>query len=128
MIIIDLFNCLVDELPFGGYGSSGMGSYHGKYTFDTFTHEKPVVVRDFSFIGDKVGLIRYPPYNKYKINFLSFMLWHWKKFKIFYFHYVPHALCFFFGVVALMVFDFVYGDGVFVDGLVRWGRGVFGGE
>lgn len=27
-------------LPFGGVGASGMGRYHGKYSFDTFTHEK----------------------------------------------------------------------------------------
>lgn len=103
--------CAVDELPFGGVGTSGMGSYHGKYTFDTFTREKPVVVRDFSFIGDKVGLIRYPPYNKYKINFLSFMLWHWKKFKIFYFDYAPHFLCVVVGMVLIVLLDFVYGKG-----------------
>ncbi|KAH7696765.1 Protein ALH-4 a, partial [Aphelenchoides avenae] len=31
------------SLPFGGVGSSGMGRYHGKYGFDTFTHEKAVL-------------------------------------------------------------------------------------
>ncbi|MDD7347793.1 MAG: aldehyde dehydrogenase family protein [Clostridiales bacterium] len=31
------------HMPFGGVGNSGMGSYHGKYSFDTFTHYKPVV-------------------------------------------------------------------------------------
>jgi coniferyl-aldehyde dehydrogenase len=31
-----------ENLPFGGVGQSGMGSYHGKYGFDTFTHFKPV--------------------------------------------------------------------------------------
>jgi len=111
----------IDELPFGGYGTSGMGSYHGKYSFDTFTHEKAVVERDFSFVGDKVGLIRYPPYTKNKINFLSFMLWHWKKFKIFYFDYVPHALCIVFGIVAVVIFDLFYGDGVVFQSI---GRGV----
>ena len=30
----------VEELPFGGIGASGMGSYHGKHGFDTFTHMK----------------------------------------------------------------------------------------
>jgi len=30
-------------LGFGGVGESGLGSYHGKYSFDTFTHKKPVV-------------------------------------------------------------------------------------
>ena len=31
------------NLPFGGVGSSGIGAYHGKYTFDTFTRAKPVM-------------------------------------------------------------------------------------
>ena len=31
------------HLPFGGVGSSGIGAYHGKYTFDTFTRLKPVM-------------------------------------------------------------------------------------
>lgn len=30
------------HLPFGGVGQSGMGSYHGKYSFDTFSHEKSI--------------------------------------------------------------------------------------
>jgi acyl-CoA reductase-like NAD-dependent aldehyde dehydrogenase len=30
----------VPSLPFGGVGSSGMGAYHGKASFDTFTHFK----------------------------------------------------------------------------------------
>lgn len=38
---------LVDTLPFGGVGYSGMGRYHGKFGFDTFTHEKSVVKRMF---------------------------------------------------------------------------------
>ena len=29
--------------PFGGIGNSGMGRYHGKYSFDTFTHEKSIL-------------------------------------------------------------------------------------
>ena len=32
----------VPSLPFGGVGASGMGRYHGKAGFDTFTHERPV--------------------------------------------------------------------------------------
>jgi aldehyde dehydrogenase (NAD+) len=31
------------NLPFGGVGNSGMGAYHGKFTFDTFTRAKPVM-------------------------------------------------------------------------------------
>ena len=31
------------SLPFGGIGNSGMGSYHGKHTFNAFVHHKPVL-------------------------------------------------------------------------------------
>ena len=54
------------NLPFGGVGKSGMGSYHGKKSFDTFTHEKSIVKRgtyiEFSFrfapFKDKINLLR----------------------------------------------------------------------
>ncbi|KAI5054604.1 hypothetical protein GOP47_0029749 [Adiantum capillus-veneris] len=49
----------VHEIPFGGVGNSGMGAYHGKYSFETFSHMKPVLVR--RTIGDL--LVRYPPYT-----------------------------------------------------------------
>jgi aldehyde dehydrogenase (NAD+) len=38
--------CSVEQLPFGGVGHSGMGAYHGKFGFDTFTHKK---VAHFTF-------------------------------------------------------------------------------
>uniref|UniRef100_A0A7C9CL25 Aldehyde dehydrogenase n=1 Tax=Opuntia streptacantha TaxID=393608 RepID=A0A7C9CL25_OPUST len=54
---------LGDMLPFGGVGESGFGRYHGKFSFDTFSHEKPVIRRsifpDFWF--------RYPPWNDLKL-------------------------------------------------------------
>jgi aldehyde dehydrogenase (NAD+) len=31
------------HLPFGGVGNSGLGAYHGKFSFDTFTRQKPVL-------------------------------------------------------------------------------------
>ncbi len=31
------------HMPFGGVGNSGMGGYHGKYSFETFSHRKSVV-------------------------------------------------------------------------------------
>lgn len=50
-------------LPFGGVGTSGIGSYHGKKSFDTFTHYKSILKR--SNIIDPN--FRYPPYdNKIK--------------------------------------------------------------
>eukprot|EP00249_Psilotum_nudum_P007268 c20437_g1_i1 orf=355-1791(+) len=54
-------------IPFGGVGESGMGKYHGKCSFDTFSHMKPVVYR--MFWGDV--LIRYPPYTQLKESILK---------------------------------------------------------
>lgn len=47
-----------DTLPFGGVGPSGMGSYHGRTSFDTFSHLKSVMKR-YLFWDLPV---RYPPY------------------------------------------------------------------
>lgn len=47
------------QLPFGGVGESGMGSFHGKFTFDTFSHMKSVMKR--GFFAD--APMRYPPYT-----------------------------------------------------------------
>ncbi len=46
-------------MPFGGVGESGMGSYHGKKSFDTFTHEKSILKK--STLIDIP--LRYPPYD-----------------------------------------------------------------
>lgn len=37
----------VNELPFGGVGESGIGSYHGMASFDTFSHHKSVLKKSF---------------------------------------------------------------------------------
>lgn len=47
------------HLPFGGIGSSGMGSYHGKRSFDTFSHPKSILKRYFRLEAP----LRYPPYG-----------------------------------------------------------------
>jgi aldehyde dehydrogenase (NAD+) len=47
------------HLPFGGIGGSGMGAYHGKHSFDTFTHAKPVMKTPNWF---DPGL-KYPPFK-----------------------------------------------------------------
>lgn len=49
-----------ETMPFGGVGESGMGAYHGKAGFDTFSHKKSVLKS--SSVLD-IGL-RYPPYEK----------------------------------------------------------------
>ncbi|KAK1373468.1 Aldehyde dehydrogenase [Heracleum sosnowskyi] len=55
-----------DNLPFGGVGESGFGRYHGKYSFDTFSHEKAVLERTFYF--ELEG--RHPPWNDFKMQFI----------------------------------------------------------
>ena len=56
-------------LPFGGVGNSGMGRYHGKYGFDTFSHLKSVVTSS-SKIDFKV---KYPPYKEKLAKFKRFI-------------------------------------------------------
>ena len=47
------------DLPFGGVGQSGIGGYHGKYSFDLFSHHKSIVKR-----GTWLDVpLRYAPYN-----------------------------------------------------------------
>jgi aldehyde dehydrogenase (NAD+) len=53
----------VPGLPFGGVGASGMGAYHGKAGFDTFSHEKAVLRRP---AGGAELPVMYPPYGRLK--------------------------------------------------------------
>lgn len=46
-------------MPFGGVGSSGMGNYHGEYSFKTFSHEKSILKKSSQF---DVKML-YPPYK-----------------------------------------------------------------
>ena len=58
-----LIHLATSEMPFGGFGESGMGCYHGKSGFDTFTHYKSIVDKK-TWIDLPV---RYQPYkDKYK--------------------------------------------------------------
>lgn len=53
-------------LPFGGVGTSGMGSYHGKKSFETFSHMKSVLKK-----STKINLsFIFPPYNKEKVKLI----------------------------------------------------------
>ncbi|CAN0902124.1 Aldehyde dehydrogenase family 3 member F1 [Linum grandiflorum] len=52
-----------DSLPFGGIGGSGMGKYHGKFSFDTFSHYKAIARR--SYLTD--FWFRFPPWNHHKL-------------------------------------------------------------
>ena len=54
----------VEDLPFGGVGESGMGCYHGKASFETFSHMKPVFHQSGRSVMD--APFRYPPYTDKK--------------------------------------------------------------
>nr|CAI5834320.1 unnamed protein product [Callosobruchus analis] len=66
-----LMHSVADGLPFGGVGNSGIGAYHGKYTFDTFSHKKAVMERGTSMLIDKIDSVRYPPYSNAKTRLLT---------------------------------------------------------
>ena len=57
-------------LPYGGVGSSGLGRYHGKKSFDTFSNLRSVLVK--SNLLDIV--LRYPPYTKHKTKIVSWLM------------------------------------------------------
>jgi aldehyde dehydrogenase (NAD+) len=56
----------VPELPFGGVGESGMGAYHGKAGFDTFSHRKAILTKPTR----PDPSLMYPPYTSFKQKIL----------------------------------------------------------
>lgn len=62
-----IIHLATEKMPFGGVGESGMGSYHGKWGFDTFSHMKSIV--------DKSAEIdirmRYQPYSEKKLRLIK---------------------------------------------------------
>ncbi|MBT8342712.1 MAG: aldehyde dehydrogenase [Desulfatitalea sp.] len=57
------------SLPFGGVGHSGMGMYHGQYSFNTFSHHRSILKKTTRFNTT----VPYPPY-KNKLRFVRWML------------------------------------------------------
>jgi coniferyl-aldehyde dehydrogenase len=55
-----LFHFVTENLPFGGVGASGIGSYHGEFGFQTFSHRKGI------FLQSRFNLARllYPPFGR----------------------------------------------------------------
>lgn len=65
-----IIHLATSRMGFGGVGESGMGSYHGKYGFDTFTHRK-------SMVDKKTWLdlpMRYQPYDSQKQRMIETFL------------------------------------------------------
>lgn len=61
-----VMQAIAPALRFGGIGASGMGAYHGRAGFDTFSHFKPVMTKP---IHGEVPL-RYPPYSARNFRWL----------------------------------------------------------
>ncbi|CAI5760338.1 unnamed protein product [Candida verbasci] len=65
LIINDvLMHIALHNAPFGGVGQSGYGSYHGKYSYRTFTHERTTIEQ--SLWSEFMLKSRYPPYSNKK--------------------------------------------------------------
>lgn len=62
-----MIHLATERMPFGGVGASGMGSYHGKWGFDTFTHYKSIVDKN---AGIDIRM-RYQPYDEKKLNLIK---------------------------------------------------------
>ncbi len=58
------------NLPFGGVGLSGIGNYHGKAGFDTFSHYKSILDKPFWFETN----LKYAPYSKKKMKIIKWLL------------------------------------------------------
>lgn len=58
------------ELPFGGVGNSGIGAYHGHYSFKTFSHAKSILKK-----SSKLNLTTlFPPYSDKKLALIRRLL------------------------------------------------------
>ena len=68
---VTINDCIMQKaelgIPFGGVGMSGSGRYHGRYTFEAFSHYKPVLVKKLRHDLDA----RYPPYDDKKKKFFE---------------------------------------------------------
>ncbi|XP_069660442.1 aldehyde dehydrogenase family 3 member B1-like [Haliaeetus albicilla] len=64
-----LMHVTLTSLPFGGIGNSGLGKYHGKFTFDTFTHHRGCLHRNMGL--EALNALRYPPYSQQKLGLLT---------------------------------------------------------
>jgi aldehyde dehydrogenase (NAD+) len=65
-----LLHFAVPGLPFGGVGESGIGAYHGRASFETFSHRKAVLKKSTSMDLS----LPYPPYTESKKSWLRRLL------------------------------------------------------
>ncbi|XP_065179266.1 aldehyde dehydrogenase family 3 member B1-like [Sycon ciliatum] len=68
-----IMNMTVSTLPFGGVGESGIGAYHGKFTFDTFSHKRAIMHRKQAMEAVNMKM-RYPPFSEATTRRLTSLL------------------------------------------------------
>ncbi|KAG2573658.1 aldehyde dehydrogenase family 3 member F1-like [Panicum virgatum] len=59
----------IDGLPFGGVGQSGFGQYHGRHSFEMFSHKKAVMKRGYLL----ELTLRYPPWDDSKVTLMRYL-------------------------------------------------------
>ncbi|XP_074888981.1 aldehyde dehydrogenase family 3 member A2-like [Buteo buteo] len=67
-----IMHSVLSTLPFGGVGNSGMGAYHGKHSFETFSHRRACLIKDLKMEG--MNNFRYPPSSQKKVDWAKFLL------------------------------------------------------
>ena len=65
-----IIHLATSQMGFGGVGQSGMGSYHGQKSFDTFSHEKSIV-KKYCWLDLPM---RYQPYHKFYAKLIRLFL------------------------------------------------------
>uniref|UniRef100_A0A161N9E2 Aldehyde dehydrogenase n=1 Tax=Triatoma infestans TaxID=30076 RepID=A0A161N9E2_TRIIF len=88
----------VNALPFGGVGDSGIGSIHGKHSFDTFSHKKSCLSKTYNPLEETIASARYPPYSDKKLNFMQLLVG--MKLNFGFLKLVPYSLLFALGTVV----------------------------
>ncbi|XP_058510659.1 aldehyde dehydrogenase family 3 member B1 isoform X2 [Solea solea] len=63
-----IIHITLPTLPFGGVGGSGWGSYHGRWGFETFSHQRACMLRGWTL--ERLNGLRYPPYTENKLSWL----------------------------------------------------------
>lgn len=67
-----LIHYSISALPFGGVGNSGMGSYHGKFSFDQLSHMRGCLIKQLKMEG--MNDMRYPPHTHKKLSWARFFI------------------------------------------------------
>ncbi|XP_060703706.1 aldehyde dehydrogenase family 3 member A2-like isoform X1 [Hemiscyllium ocellatum] len=67
-----LIHYSVDTLPFGGVGKSGTGAYHGKFSFETFSHRRACVLKSLGM--ERMNSVRYAPATDSKRKWALWLL------------------------------------------------------